>query len=73
MSDDWVFEGWYYEQGGQQIGPVSNEEIARLVTAGRLTPQDEILKSWTDGRQRHFFKSRVSVALGLGDHAGPPP
>lgn len=73
MSSGWTFLGWYYDDAGTQVGPVGGDDIARLVSAGRLKPTDEVLKAWTDGRQTHFFRSHVSVALGQGDLPGPPP
>jgi hypothetical protein len=41
---NWTFLGWYYPHGGEQIGPVSSAEIARLVGCGQLQPAEEV---WT--------------------------
>jgi hypothetical protein len=45
---NWTFLGWYYQQGGEQIGPVSGAEIARLVGCGQLQPSEEVWKGWKD-------------------------
>ncbi len=37
---------WYYAQGQQQLGPVSDVDIKRLVADGVVRPQDEV---WCEG------------------------
>jgi hypothetical protein len=37
---------WYYADGGQQRGPVSQEELQRLVTAGTIAPSALV---WKEG------------------------
>jgi uncharacterized membrane protein len=37
---------WYYAQDDQQIGPVSEDELQKLVTAGTVTPKTLV---WHDG------------------------
>jgi GYF domain 2 len=52
---NWTFLGWYYRQGGEQIGPVPSAEIARLVGCGQLRPSEEVLKGWKDANKVRFF------------------
>ena len=37
---------WYYAKDGQQNGPVTTEEITRLVATGTITAKDLV---WRDG------------------------
>jgi hypothetical protein len=58
IMKNWTFLGWYYQQGGDQIGPVSSDEIARLVGCGQLRPSAEVLKGWKDANNKvKFFGS----------------
>lgn len=38
--------GWYYATGGQRQGPVSEEQLRRLIASGQVTPLTLV---WTDG------------------------
>jgi len=61
--------GWYYLQGDQQVGPVSGDELKRLVAEGRLGPDDLV---WKEGLEDWVAAGRVS---GLFESASavPPP
>jgi hypothetical protein len=37
---------WYYSQGGQQLGPVSEEQLLQWRAAGRVGPNDLV---WSEG------------------------
>lgn len=37
---------WYYSQGGQQHGPVAQDELVRLAQSGSIKPADML---WTNG------------------------
>src|SRR5215208_1818187 len=37
---------WYYAQGGQQMGPVSDDELKSKLSAGELSAQDLV---WREG------------------------
>ena len=37
---------WYYERGGESVGPVSEEEFSRLVAAGSIAPATLV---WREG------------------------
>jgi hypothetical protein len=64
---------WYYAQGGQQRGPVSQEELNGLVRSGGLRPDDmvwnESLPNWVPARQVLQFQQ----AGGGGGGAGGSP
>jgi hypothetical protein len=60
-----VFLGCYYTWRGQRIGPVSWEEIARLVATGMLRPSDEVQQAWQDGGEVWFFRTEASEAGNL--------
>jgi hypothetical protein len=57
---------WYYAQGDQQLGPVSEGEIKRLVAEGKVRPQDEVwcegMPDWKPaGEVRELFRERPLV------------
>jgi len=57
---NWTFLGWYYQQGDEQIGPVTSGEIARLVGGGQLRPSEEVWKGWKDANNNvRFFGSQA--------------
>lgn len=39
-------DAWYYARDGQQLGPVSREELQRLIATGRAHSAEYV---WTDG------------------------
>jgi len=49
---NWTFLGWYYQQGREQMGPVSSDEIARLVECG-ATRADPPVVDGTQGSTLH--------------------
>jgi hypothetical protein len=57
-----AFLGCYYSWNGRRIGPVSCEEITRLVEAGMLRPYDEVLQAWQDDGEVRFFRTEASEA-----------
>lgn len=63
---------WYYAEGGQQRGPVSQEELQRLVTAGTIAPSALV---WKEGMGS--WEPLGSVAIGAGirlpDPSSVPP
>lgn len=57
--------GWYYQQGGEHIGPVSSDDIARLVGCGQLRPAEEVWKAWKDVNNKvRFFGSQADPERG---------
>ena len=60
-----VFLGCYYTWRGQRIGPVSCEEIVRLVATGMLRPSDDVQQAWQDGGEVWFFRTEASEAGNL--------
>jgi hypothetical protein len=67
MVSDWGFVGWYYFRDGEQVGPVSGEELGRLVREGALRPDDSVLKGWKVAGKLQLLQSRACVALGTWD------
>lgn len=58
---------WYYAQGTQQIGPISEDEFVNLVRAGTITPQTLV---WREGMANWQPYSNLTPALrpsALGD------
>ncbi len=64
---------WYYMKNDQQVGPVSGQELKRLVQAGDLQPADLV---WKDGMANWAPASRVSGLFSpsaAAPAASPPP
>jgi Domain of unknown function (DUF4190)/GYF domain 2 len=59
---------WFYSEGDQQAGPVSDAELHALVTAGRILPTTLV---WRDGMAKWLEFSQLSVQGGIP--AGHPP
>jgi len=65
MSHSWTFLGWYRHLDGQRVGPLSAEELERLVLCGEVRPEEEVLKAWKDDFDRvRLFGSQARAALG---------
>jgi hypothetical protein len=60
-----AFLGCYYLWRGRRVGPVSCEEITRLVESGMLRPSDEVVQAWQDGGEVWFFRTAASEAATL--------
>ncbi len=50
-----TLRGCYYRHRGQQIGPVSCEELQRLRDTGEVQPSDEVLEGWQSGDEIKFL------------------
>lgn len=68
---------WYYTLNNQQVGPVEEEEIKKLVEAGTVTNATLV---WTSGMANWATIGKTPLASYLGDvppapeaPAGPPP
>lgn len=76
MSQGGQDQQWWYEEGGQTKGPVSSEEVRRLVTQGVLNDQSRIIPV---GSSDWGTVGQHGSALGLGQGdaapgpAGAPP
>jgi hypothetical protein len=44
MRPDPTLIGWYYKRGEQRIGPLPLEQVAQLLSAGRLLPTDMLIE-----------------------------
>ena len=49
---------WYWEVGGQQVGPVPLAHLQRLVRSGQIGPQVQV---WTDGMLEPVAAGNVPV------------
>ncbi len=56
-----TFLGCYYLWRGRRVGPVSTDEIIRLVNAGMLHPTDDVLQAWKDGDEVFFFRTEAQA------------
>src|SRR5205085_6133057 len=45
-SDPMAEQTWYYTRGGQQVSPVSAEELRRLASAGQVAREELV---WREG------------------------
>ena len=48
---------WYYTQGGQQQGPVSDQDIRQMVAQGRIQPGEMV---WREGMANWLPPSQVA-------------
>lgn len=68
---------WFAHTGGEQVGPLSREELAALAAAGRLLPDDLVWESGTP----EWMRAADTVRFGplppapppVGPPAPPPP
>jgi hypothetical protein len=57
------FRGWYYEQNGRKIGPVTTETIAGLISLGVLKPTDRVWKASKGSRKTHYEATQANIAI----------
>jgi GYF domain 2/Domain of unknown function (DUF4190) len=57
---------WYYARGGEQLGPVSADELKGKLASGELSPQDLV---WSEGMGN--WQAAASVPQFAGAAAGP--
>src|SRR5690348_12115595 len=50
-----TLRGCYCQHQGQQIGPVSCEELQRLLDTGEVLPSDKVLEGWQNGDEIKFL------------------
>lgn len=61
---------WYYAKGGQQLGPVTDDDLRQKVASGEVSAQDLV---WRDGMANWQAASSVSeLAGGGGGYAAAP-
>ena len=52
MGSNWILEGWVYvNKAGQLIGPVSDDELKRLIASGEIGFTDRVWMRWKNGNQ----------------------
>lgn len=72
MAREKTFLGWYVHRDGQPVGPLSNDEIARMIAEGQLQAAEEILMGCRDGYgQIWFFGSHAHTAVRNGRERKP--
>ncbi len=47
MAQTITSESWYFQSAEGVVGPLSADELRRLVAAGRLRPDDPVWQSWS--------------------------
>jgi GYF domain 2 len=62
---------WYYSQGGQQLGPVSEAQLQQMKSAGQVGPTDLV---WSEGMTDWLAAGQVPQlqAQAAGKPAAPP-
>lgn len=61
-------DGWYYRRGSQAVGPVSSEQLRRLLALGQVQPGQAV---WRQQPKRMFFLPAATAAAGTEEQ--PPP
>jgi hypothetical protein len=69
-TEERPFEGWYYRQGRQAVGPVPTEHLKGLLAAGRLQPRQAVWRRGSDGL---LFVHATTAAFGTTDLSCRPP
>jgi GYF domain 2 len=63
------FEGWYYREDGQALGPVPTGRLRELLAAGRLRPGQAVWQRRSDGLR---FVPAATAAEGAATPSGQP-
>jgi GYF domain 2 len=58
---DWDSLGWYYRKDSKDIGPVSTEELVRLLAARAIHPSTEV---WKSQPGRYYTTDAMAAANG---------
>jgi uncharacterized protein DUF4339 len=61
MTLERASEEWYYRRDGQQVGPVSRQELEGLLVAGQLQPRQPV---WQRGPHGMLFVPAATAAGG---------
>lgn len=72
MLDD-TSPSWWYEQDGQQAGPVTAAALQRLAAEGRLGPSHRVWKNGMAGWQPISAVAELAAAIQAAQPAAPPP
>lgn len=65
---------WHYSKGGQQLGPVSANDIKQLVASGGLSPSDLIWKEeWPEWKRADSIKGLFPSGATRTTPPNPPP
>ena len=60
---------WFYAQAGQQRGPISQEDLQRLIATGQVGGEDLV---WSEGMTNWSPASSVSALIPTGGAEQPP-
>ncbi len=63
--------GWYYDQGGQQAGPVGQAELVELIRSGRVAPATRVWRPGLAGWAAWETVAELAAMAALPP--GPPP
>ncbi len=61
---------WFYAEGGQQIGPVSEDEFRSLRAEGRIRPDTLV---WREGMAQWEPFNTITLGNGIDSSSGGPP
>jgi hypothetical protein len=62
MEKAWSFDGWYFGEAEELLGPVTAGELRLLVAAGGLAPADQVWQRWTRGPDSLLLPLRAREA-----------
>jgi uncharacterized RDD family membrane protein YckC len=69
--------GWYYDGGGQQVGPVGQAALVELIRSGGIAPGTRVwrpgLAGWTGWEAVAELAAAAVPPLGAPPPGGPPP
>jgi CheY-like chemotaxis protein len=65
-------EGWFYKEKGALVGPVSAEELRRLLAARQIQAGDTVWRRWRRDQDTLFFPAPARSVLDCLRSAGPP-
>jgi hypothetical protein len=64
QNPEWTFRGLYYKREGCWTGPISSEEVARLLRKKRLRRSERFMEVWKNGErtQCHYCEAGAVLA-----------
>ena len=66
IREEWLFDGWFFRQGGETCGPVSTGQLEELLGTGRLQPRQAV---WKEDGKDLLFVHAVTAATAAGQQS----